>query len=448
MASDPLFGDVKDPPAAKEKCKSSAKSAMGRLKRTTGLATSVTPADDSSESRKTKQTSNAFQEPCLYCNKGHTLSACNKIRGLPNKERIEFLKGKGLCSGCLTQGHMGKDCKKKASSATFCSERLMRRLGVIGKRTQVLLRTMGQEKPVSCFVLSDLEVCGLTESKYISLPDVYTHTDIPVTRENVPAEKDLESWPYLRKEVRLPQIDADVEMLIGMNAHSAMEPWKIIHSQDDGPYAIKTTLGWVVNGPLKKDNDHKPSHFSHGVSVNRVSVSSVDSMLLRQYNHDFPEQACEEKSEMSREDIQFMRCVTETTKKINGHYCIGMPLRNKDVVMPNNKCVAEQRASSLKRKLAKNSSFHDDYTAFVSDLLSKGYAVEVPANELNRNDGRVWCIPHHGVIHPQKGKLRVVFDCASSFQAKSLNEELLHGPDLTNSLVGVLTRGRSEPASA
>lgn len=308
----------------------------------------------------------------------------------------------------------------------------------------MLLRTMGQEKPVSCFVLSDLEVSGLTESKYISLPDVYTHTDIPVTKENVPVEKDLERWPYLRNEVRLPQIDADVEMLIGMNAHSAMEPWKIIHSQDDGPFAIKTTLGWVVCGPLKKDNDHKPSHFSHGASVNRVSVSSVDSMLLRQYNHDFPEQACEEKSEMSREDIQFMQCVTETTKKIDGHYCIGMPLRNKDVVMPNNKCVAEQRASSLKRKLAKNPGFHDDYKAFVSDLLSKGYAVEVPANERNRNDGRVWYIPHHGVVHPQKGKLRVVFDCASSFQGKSLNEELLQGPDLTNSLVGVLTRFRHD----
>lgn len=534
IASDPLFGDVKDPSDMKEKSKSSVKPATGRLKRTTGLATSVTPADDSSESRKTKQTCNAFQEPCLYCNKGHALSACNKIRGLQNKDRVEFLKGKGLCFGCLTQGHMAKDCKKKAtceicnkkhpsllhtkreedgnqatakperssegstsehsspqeqvsskselsavtgaggsdcvlsivpvrikskrsnntietyafmdsgSSATFCSERLMRRLGVNGKKTQVLLRTMGQEKPVSCFVLSDLEVCGLTENKYISLPDVYTHTDIPVTKENVPVEKDLERWPYLQKEVRLPQIDADVEMLIGMNAHSAMEPWKIIHSQDDGPYAIKTTLGWVVNGPLKKGNDYKSKLYSQAALVNRVSVSSVDKMLLQQYSHDFPEQACEEKSEMSREDIQFMQYVKETTKKIDGHYCISIPLRHKDAVMPNNKCVAEQRASSLKRKLSKNSSFHDDYTAFMSDLLNKGYAVEVPDNERNRNDGRVWYIPHHGVIHPQKRKLRVVFDCASSFQGKSLNEELLQGPDLTNSLVGVLTRFRHD----
>lgn len=137
------------------------------------------------------------------------------------------------------------------SSATFCSETL-RRLGVYGKETQVLCRTMGQEKRVSCFVLFDLEVFSLTENMYICLPDAYTNTDIPVMKENVPVEKELETWPYLQREVQLPQTDADVKLLTGMNAHSAIQPWKIIHSQGDGPYAVKTTLGWVVNGLLKK----------------------------------------------------------------------------------------------------------------------------------------------------------------------------------------------------
>ena len=45
-----------------------------------------------------------------------------------------------------------------------------------------------------------------------------------------------------------------------------------------------------------------------------------------------------------------MKSVTETVKKVNGHYSIGMPLRNKNVVMSKNKSVAEQRASNLKRK--------------------------------------------------------------------------------------------------
>ena len=45
-------------------------------------------------------------------------------------------------------------------------------------------------------------------------------------------------------------------------------------------------------------------------------------------------------------------------------------------------------------------------------------------------------MPHHGVFHPQKqGKIRVVFDVASLHDGVSLNNQLLHGPDLTNNLL-------------
>ena len=36
----------------------------------------------------------------------------------------------------------------------------------------------------------------------------------------------------------------------------------------------------------------------------------------------------------------------------------------------------------------------------------------------------------------------VVFDCSSEFQGRSLNKELLSGPDLTNQVVGVLSSFR------
>ena len=49
------------------------------------------------------------------------------------------------------------------------------------------------------------------------------------------------------------------------------------------------------------------------------------------------------------------------------------------------------------------------------------------------------------MYHPrQPGRKRVVFDCAASYVGASLNCILLQGPDLTNSLVGVLLRFNQE----
>ena len=56
-----------------------------------------------------------------------------------------------------------------------------------------------------------------------------------------------------------------------------------------------------------------------------------------------------------------------------------------------------------------------------------------------------WYLPIFGVYHPLKPeKVRMVFDSSARFQDLSLNSVLLSGPDLTNSLIGVLMRFRME----
>ncbi|KAK0143396.1 hypothetical protein N1851_018466 [Merluccius polli] len=226
------------------------------------------------------------------------------------------------------------------STATFCSENIMHQLKVNGRRTEVALRTMGQEQTVKCYEITGLEVGHIDGSKFIELPTVYTQGDIPVSKDNLLTQNDLKRFPYL-SGITLQSIDADVEILIGMDVPKAMEPWQVLNSQNDGPYAVKTLLGWVVNGPLNScpamDRCGKPS-----VTVNRISLENITNLLIRQYNNDFPEKEREEKREMSVEDRRFMDLTSRSATFKNGHYHLPLPFRHEDVTLPNNQEVAAQ----------------------------------------------------------------------------------------------------------
>lgn len=147
---------------------------------------------------------------------------------------------------------------------------------------------------------------------------------------------------------------------------------------------------------------------------------------------------------MSKDDHQFINMVSQSAVLQDSHYNICLPVRKKCLSMPNNRAVAEQRALNLKKRCSKDGKFYGEYMAFMGDLLKKGYAVELQGDEREPVEGPTWYLPHHGVRHPTKQKLRVVFDCGASFRGMSLNQQLLQGPDLTSSLVGVLMRFRQE----
>lgn len=159
---------------------------------------------------------------------------------------------------------------------------------------------------------------------------------------------------------------------------------------------------------------------------------------------DFPECSVDEQPGMSRADQKFMNLVTNSVKQVNSDYQISLPLRNEELNMPNNRTIVVQYARYLKQRLLEDSLFRADHTAFMNDLIAKGYAESVSEEELKRSDGKVWYIPNYGVYHPTKRKIRVVFDCGASFQGTSLHAQLLQGPELTSSLIGVVTGFRKE----
>lgn len=203
-----------------------------------------------------------------------------------------------------------------------------------------MLHTMGQKKAVNSLAVKGLKVCALEGKAFLELPETYTQQGILVSKEHIPRQEDLEKWSYLQ-DVKIPKIDAGIELLIGINAPKLLEPWKIVNSQDNGPFAIKTLLGWVVNGLLHVTDAHNSQHQRH-VYAHRISVDKISELLTQQYNHDFPEKGFEEKKEMLVKDYKFMQIMDSCAKMVHGHYQLPLPFKNNNLTMPNNRHLAEQ----------------------------------------------------------------------------------------------------------
>ena len=86
------------------------------------------------------------------------------------------------------------------------------------------------------------------------------------------------------------------------------------------------------------------------------------------------------------------------------------------------------------------------YRDVIDDYIERIHARKVHVNlDEDSKDQPVWYLLHHPVVRPDK--LRAVFDCSACYKGTSLNDQLLSGPDLTNSLLGVLIRFRLEPVA-
>ena len=134
----------------------------------------------------------------------------------------------------------------------------------------------------------------------------------------------------------------------------------------------------------------------------------------------------------------------DSVQKVAGHYQVAIPWRHIPPFLASNRAAAELRLYLLKKRFLRDPEFFASYKASINDYIKKGYARQVPEEHLYPKENPLWYLPHHAVQNAHKDELRVLFDCAARYQGVSLNDRLLHGPDLTNNLFGLLERFRQE----
>ena len=133
-------------------------------------------------------------------------------------------------------------------------------------------------------------------------------------RSEIATPDKLKQWQYLEKiSSFLGENDnISVDLLIGANFVETLQPLEVIPSQQDGPYAYRTILGWSVVGPIV---DEKPDVVSciqiavlqaengsvakhHFEVQNKCEDIGIKEMLKNIYISDFQDTISERENSM------------------------------------------------------------------------------------------------------------------------------------------------------
>ena len=281
--------------------------------------------------------------------------------------------------------------------------------------------------------LVNLHVQGRTSKKY-KLTDVQTVRQLSLPTQTVKA--DTEKWPHLINIDIADLSHARPRILIGMDHEHLIRVKQTIAGKPGAPVVSFTELGWTIHGKYDSDRVDR--------DITLLFHRKQDNVELHDVLKDFwtteslgvsptQETLCSSEEKRAKEIVE------KTAKRKENRWEVGLLWRTDIENLLESRKNAERRFASIERQLARDPEFGKIYMEKLNDYEKKGYARRLTQEEAARTGPRTWYHPHFAVIHPHKPtKPRLVFDAAAKSHGVSLNDRLLKGPDLLNSLVGVL----------
>ncbi|XP_060808788.1 uncharacterized protein LOC106133502 isoform X2 [Amyelois transitella] len=217
------------------------------------------------------------------------------------------------------------------------------------------------------------------------------------------------------------------------------------------PVACLTALGWTLYGVALSET--KLVEFVNNLSWSTKSSKNeeLDFIIKNQYKLDSIG-ISKQDTIHSKQDIRAIHILEKTAKRLpSGRFEVGLPWRDDILNVPDSYPQALSRFLSLEKRMQRSTTFSMAYETFINNMLTKEYAEECDPDSYHKQyksqDVRVdpsikFYLPHFGIYHPQKHKLRVVLDAAAKSEGINLNSLLIPGPDLLKSLLNILFRFR------
>ena len=184
---------------------------------------------------------------------------------------------------------------------SMCDERLLKILDIESRPFTFKVTTMTSYEDTMSGNEVDLHVRPVNGDESISMPKVWSVKKIPVSTRSAAPRCAVEKFDYLA-DVSVPDIDNDdVMLLIGSDTPFAHIPLEVRAGRSDQPYAIRSSLGWAIRGPLGTDTEMNTA------SIGYHRVREVpQKQLERKWTMDCSEVTLNDKYSSSVEDEQII----------------------------------------------------------------------------------------------------------------------------------------------
>ena len=364
------------------------------------------------------------------------------------------------------------------SESTLLREDLQQKLGLKGELVDVTVGTFKDDPEFMRFYDVNFDIKSMDGKNCFKVEGGLV---VPTERFHMPERPRLKECADNDYFTHLDGIhldavkSSDIGLLIGGDVPEALLTDDVRYGRRDQPLAVLTKFGWTLFGGASKSSSltinkltvrrlppagadaSLVKFWSEGkppaISINHASTSAPaalpeekddDLLLALESFWKFEQEPIADKdTAMSREDVAALQTLEKGTTLEGGRYRAPMLWKNPTVELPNNLPYALKRYRHTQKRLRADPDLLAKCQAVIDGHVRKGYARKLSVEEALAVGPRTWTLPTFPVLNINKpGKVRLVNDAAARYCGVSLNDTLLTGPDLLNSMIGVVLRFR------